>query len=183
MLEGGEPDRTQLGPLCLGQAPMLEGGNRPYPGWDPPYPRIPPSWPLSRGGKKVQIFVPTGRVIKYPKKCALFAPRGPGGAPGGPRGAPGGTPRTPPGELENDMEKAPKSLFLGGPQGGPRGAPGGAPGGPPGGPGPGGPRGAPGGPPGGPPGGLRGASSRGLRDLSGAEMRQKSPGYPTPPGR
>ena len=38
--------------------------------------------------RKVSHFVPTGRVIKYPKKCALFCP--PGG--GGEFRPPGGTP-------------------------------------------------------------------------------------------
>ena len=50
---------------------------------------------VSRGGNHC---VPTGRVIKYPRKCALFPPRGvppPGGqfrGPGGPaqKGGPGG---------------------------------------------------------------------------------------------
>ena len=39
---------------------------------------------LSQNGgvEKVSQTVPTGRVIKYPKKCALFSP--PGG-PGGPK--------------------------------------------------------------------------------------------------
>merc|ERR1711951_80768 len=41
------------------------------------------------------IFVPTGRVIKYPKKCARRASRGPGGVSrGGPGG--GGGPPPPP---------------------------------------------------------------------------------------
>ena len=48
------------------------------------------------GGKKFQI-VPTGRVIKYPKKCALFCPpaaRPPqGGAPGPPAGGSPGPPK------------------------------------------------------------------------------------------
>ena len=48
-------------------------------------PQIPPqdpqNWPKI-GPEKSQIFVPTGRVIKYPKKCALFCP--PGGPPRGP---------------------------------------------------------------------------------------------------
>ena len=40
-----------------------------------------PGPPIFGGGKAV----PTGRVIKYPKKCALF---GPAGRPGGPAGPP-----------------------------------------------------------------------------------------------
>ena len=42
------------------------------------------------GGKKFQI-VPTGRVIKYPKKCALFCPPRSAAPPGGhPNGGPQG---------------------------------------------------------------------------------------------
>ena len=43
-----------------------------------------------RGGEKGAQTVPTGRVIKYPPKCALFRP--PGGPPRGPPGAPRGPP-------------------------------------------------------------------------------------------
>ena len=44
------------------------------------------------GGEKRAQTVPTGRVIKYPKKCALFCP--PGGSPGGePPGRPKNAPR------------------------------------------------------------------------------------------
>ena len=50
--------------------------------------------------------VPTGRVIKYPRKCALFPPRG----------APGGAPRDPP------QKGAKNGPFLGGPKGGQFGA-------------------------------------------------------------
>ena len=38
--------------------------------------------------RKVSHFVPTGRVIKYPKKCALFCPPRPGGPNLAPRGDP-----------------------------------------------------------------------------------------------
>ena len=47
---------------------------------------------LSQNGgvEKVAQTVPTGRVIKYPKKCALFCP--PGDPPGGQKCTPGGYP-------------------------------------------------------------------------------------------
>ena len=69
MLEGGEPDRTPAGTslgraLMLergaperippGQATMLEGGNRPYPAWDPPDPHFGPPG----GGEKIPNFCP-----------------------------------------------------------------------------------------------------------------------------
>ena len=47
--------------------------------------------PLSKPFQKKSLSVPTGRVIKYPKKCAKFGP--PGGPP--PGGVPGGGPGTP----------------------------------------------------------------------------------------
>ena len=50
--------------------------------------------------------VPTGRVIKYPRKCALFPPRG------APRGGPPGPPQ----------KGAKNGPFLGGPKGGQFGA-------------------------------------------------------------
>ena len=131
----------------------------------------PVSGPSRAGGENCPKTVPTGRVIKYPKKCALFCPPG---APGGPpRGGPFWghilyPPNTPINckilhkRVQKGVKKGP---FLGpvfGPFLGPPGAPraGGAPG--PGGPEfPGGeilvsaPRagGPPGAPPGGPPGG------------------------------
>ena len=84
------------------------------------------------GPEKRDQTVPTGRVIKYPKKCALFCPPG-GRAPGGP---PGGLfpyrGNTPPGTYKMIGKKAQKWPFLG-PPGGPGGGPGGAPGAPPGG--------------------------------------------------
>ena len=99
------------------------------------------------GWKKRPQTVPTGRVIKYPKKCALFCPPGgrPGGAPrGGPRGGPQGGPQ---GGSPGPPKRGPnntKTIYIG-PRSGPsRGGPGGVPGGV-----PGGPRGAPGGRPGG----------------------------------
>ena len=54
---------------------------------------------MSRGGKiRGAIFVPTGRVIKYPPKCAPPGGPGPPRPPpaGAPRGAPVGGPRYPP---------------------------------------------------------------------------------------
>ena len=58
-------------------------------------PPIPGLTPQKRGWKKVPQTVPTGRVIKYPKKCALFCPPGaPRGRPGRPKkGTPPGTPK------------------------------------------------------------------------------------------
>ena len=81
----------------------------PYPPLVETRPRGGPKWGV-RGGPKMGVpggpprekkfqIVPTGRVIKYPKKCALFAPPARGGPRGGPRGPPGrapGPPGTPP---------------------------------------------------------------------------------------
>ena len=94
--------------------------------------------------EKSQIFVPTGRVIKYPKKCALFCP--PGAPPGAP---PWGPPWGPP-FVNKIIIYWPGWAPKWGSRRGPRGAPGGPPArGPPGPPGARGPRGgAPG--PGGP---------------------------------
>ena len=125
----------------------------------------PPNWGPPGGpprGKKIQIFVPTGRVIKYPKKCALFCPPG-GPAPRGPGGPPGGTP---PGDPLSNIN----IIYIWPQPGGPGGVPGGPPGGPRG--APGGPRagGGPGGPPGGnfpPPGpGAPGGPRRGVPEGS-----------------
>jgi len=128
----------------------------------------PPNWGPPGGpprGKKNQIFVPTGRVIKYPKKCALFCPPG-GPAPRGPGGPPGGTPPGDPLSNINIIYIWPQPGGPGGVPGGPPGGPRGAPGGPRAGGAPGGPRGEifppPGrGPPGGPGGGVPEGSPEG----------------------
>ena len=122
-----------------------------------------PGGPKKGGKKKCPKTVPTGRIIKYPKKCALFGP--PGGPPGPPQGGPKGHPF--PWELFYPFSiklflYCPRigpfwpilgppfwAPFWGPPEGGPGGARGG-PGGPPGNfrkfsPGPGAPRGGPGG--------------------------------------
>jgi len=126
----------------------------------------PPNWGPPGGpprGKKNQIFVPTGRVIKYPKKCALFCPPG-GPAPRGPGGPPGGTPPGDPLSNINIIYIWPQPGGPGGVPGGPPGGPRGAPGGPRAGGAPGGPRGGNFPPPGrGPPGGPGGGSRRGPR--------------------
>jgi len=118
----------------------------------------PPNWGPPGGpprGKKNQIFVPTGRVIKYPKKCALFCPPG-GPAPRGPGGPLGGTPPGDPLSNINIIYIWPQPGGPGGVPGGPPGGPRGAPGGPRAGGAPGGPRGEIFPPPGrGPPGGPR----------------------------
>ena len=118
----------------------------------PPDPHFGPCPGAPPGGKKVQIFVPTGRVIKYPKKCALFGP--PGGTPRGPQV--GYPPGIPPSNSKNRLFGPKMGPFLGpwrGPGGGPGGRPGGGPAG--------GPRGAPGGARGAPRGGPRGGPWRG----------------------
>ena len=54
---------------------------------NPEIPRNPPPQKICKfsgalkdnRARKVSHFVPTGRVIKYPKKCALFCPPRPGG--------------------------------------------------------------------------------------------------------
>ena len=72
-------------------------GVPPSPIYTPLYPVYPPFCPKNRKNPKFH-FVPTGRVIKYPRKCT--PPGGPGPPPGGP---PGGSPRPrsvyPPGGL------------------------------------------------------------------------------------
>jgi len=151
----------------------------------------PPNWGPPGGpprGKKNQIFVPTGRVIKYPKKCALFCPPG-GPAPRGPGGPPGGTPPGDPLSNINIIYIWPQpggpGGVPGGPPGGPRGAPGGpraggAPGGPRGEifpPRAGGPRGAPEGGPGGVPGGVPSLGPR------LANVTELAPGPYAPVGR
>ena len=118
------------------------------------YPWQGPQTGCPGGAQKLsQNFVPTGRVIKYPKKCALFCP--PGGPPGVPKGHPGGTPLDPHSKPKVIKKRPKKGPFWGSPRGVPRGASrggprGGSPGGPPGGP-PGGAPGGPGGAPGGTP--------------------------------
>ena len=118
-----------------------------------------PGGPKKGGKKKCPKTVPTGRIIKYPKKCALFGP--PGGPPGPPQGGPKGHPF--PWELFYPFSI---KLFLYCPRIGPfwpiLGPPFWAPfWGPPEG-GPGGARGGPGGPPG--------------------NFRKFSPGPGAPPG-
>ena len=58
--------------------------------------------------KMYRNSVPTGRIIKYPKKCALFCPPGP---PGGPPGPPPGPP----------LKGGPRGGLRGGPRRVPRG--------------------------------------------------------------
>ncbi len=95
--------------------------------------------PPGRGGQKRAKTVPTGRVIKYPNKCALFCPPGgPGGAPPG-KSAPRGYPPWTPLSSTNSIYISPKRALFWGPKKGPSG---GAKKCPPGGP----PRGGPGGP-------------------------------------
>ena len=72
--------------------------------------------------------VPTGRVIKYPRKCALFCPpRGPPGTPlqGGSQGTPQNTPFPILTTNKRAQKGVPKRPSPGGP-GGPRGGAGGA---------------------------------------------------------
>ena len=77
------------------------------------------------GSEKRAQTVPTGRVIKYPKKCALFCPPG-GSPPGGPKSAP---PDGPPGRgVRPPLGNT--NTYIIAPDWGPRrGLPGGAPGG------------------------------------------------------
>ena len=101
------------------------------------------------GGKKFQI-VPTGRVIKYPKKCALFCPPRCAAPPGGrPNGGPqGGLSNT------NKYGFGPETAKFGPVRPGAKFRPPGRPGAPRGGGAPRAPA-PPGGPPrGGPPGGV-----------------------------
>ena len=125
-----------------------------------------PNWGAQkRGPKKRPKTVPTGRVIKYPKKCALFGPPGP---PGGPRGAtahPGGTPPGPPISYSFVHILGQKGVQKGPFSGAPKKGPPGPPGGPPGAPGRGAGNFPPGkfpGPRGGPPGGPPRRGSRGV---------------------
>ena len=86
-----------------GDSPITGGGGAPdtpiwgvlvgYPGSDPG----------PAGGKKSPKTVPTGRVIKYPKKCALFCPPGPPG-PRGPNRAPRGYPPGPPLDVQKEYK-------------------------------------------------------------------------------
>ena len=103
------------------------------------------------GGKKFQI-VPTGRVIKYPKKCALFCPPGVPG-PRGPKSAPRAGPPKRGVLISKYSNIGPKKGPFWGSRGAPAGGSRGAPGRPPGAPGPGPPPGAPG-PRAAPPGGV-----------------------------
>ena len=119
--------------------------------------------PVPGGPKIVQNFVPTGRVIKYPKKCALFCPPPGGAPPGGSKSALLWDPPGAPKRYINLIQKGPDMAQNGGPGRGPREGPRGAPGGPPGGPGRGGPPGGPGGPRGGPGGAPRGPPFWGVR--------------------
>ena len=136
------------------------------------------------GSEKRAQTVPTGRVIKYPKKCALFCPPG-GSPPGGAKSAP---PDGPPGRgVRPPLGNT--NTYIIAPDWGPRrGLPGGAPGGARG--APGAPRGAPGPPrpgaapagkfspardPG--PGGLPGGVARGVpRGSPGGVSRPLSDG-------
>ena len=117
------------------------------------------------GWKKRPQTVPTGRVIKYPKKCALFCPPG-GEPPGEPKSAPQEAPQKGGFLVQFDHLLAPKKAqkwpILGVPEGVP-GRPRGAPRAPR--PGPGNfPPPPPGEPPGSPrPGGPGGGPRRGPR--------------------
>ena len=99
-------------------------------------PKMGPKMGVPGGSKKRAQTVPTGRVIKYPKKCALFAPPR-GGPRGAPRGAQKGHPRGPPWEYRNIYIWPPKWAPKWAPKWGPGGAPRGPPAGAPGRPGPG----------------------------------------------
>ena len=140
----------------------------PYPPLVETRPRGGPKWGV-RGGPKMGVpggpprekkfqIVPTGRVIKYPKKCALFCPPRCAAPPGGPPdgGSQGGSQyyKIIPFWPENGQiwARAPGGEIS--PPGAPRGPPGrGAPAGPPRPPG--------GAPRGGPPGGSRRGSKMG----------------------
>ena len=79
------------------------GGSRGAPGGAPGGPRGGGNFGNFEGplGQISNHCVPTGRVIKYPRKCALFPPRG------APRGGPPGPPQ----------KGAKNGPFLGGPKG------------------------------------------------------------------
>ena len=99
-----------------------------------------PKLSQKRGWKKVAQTVPTGRVIKYPKKCALFPPPGrsrPGRLPGVAGGCQKCTQLAPPKGgflIYNICLGLPKWVDFGGVFGAHFGAPGRLPGASPGGP-------------------------------------------------
>ena len=193
------PEGLRRGPGGVPEGPGRAPG-RGVPGGVPEGPRGAPGRPRrapeGSGGQKIAIFekscgtfpyfpVPNGRVIKYPKKCAFFAPRGPPGPPAGPREGPrdplrgpsGPPPGAPPGALPGPL-RGPSGRP---PAGTPREAPGRPPGPPPG---------PPGGPPGRPPGrpgpgqrsGLRRVWAPGGRrdgvSLAGGASPRQPPGAP-----
>ena len=86
------PNRSDKTPPKGGDPRVLEAAIR---GSGPGTPSGPPFWGVRgpRGGpKNVQNFVPTGRVIKSPKKCALFSAPLPGAGKNRTQGVPPWTP-------------------------------------------------------------------------------------------
>ena len=86
------PNRSDKTPPKRGDPRVLEAAIR---GSGPGTPSGPPFWGVRgpRGGpKNVQNFVPTGRVIKSPKKCALFSAPLPGAGKNRTQGVPPWTP-------------------------------------------------------------------------------------------
>ena len=137
-------------------------------------PNCPKTGPKSGPEKRAQT-VPTGRVIKYPKKCALFCPA---------RAGPGGGRATPPGHPPGGVKKAPSqtphfggsivAIYVCSIPGRPKN---------------GSQEGVPGGCPGGSPGGISGGKfprprgRPGAREFPAREISRARPGRPGRPGR